>query len=277
MIRPTRKDLHLPSPGLVPARPGLGAPPPSTIPATGPPPWHFVIPLLWHPETPRPPSPAARVSGWLGRRQHLGEAGPMAVLAASAGRQPASSSLLSAPPPPGFPPLRSITARSSPKLGSRDKSVAMVGAGPSAPLGPGFRGALSALADARGALAAVGARRASPRSAPARDYPARPEVASPAAREPPGGRPGRDSRASVQPYPRPPEQPSPTLPRARAAASRACGCIGHPPSKMRPGPLHPRARGAAGLGILTARSPRGGGLTRLLARMPELAVFLGAP
>lgn len=64
----------------------------------------------------------------------------MAVLAASAGRQPASSSLLAAPPPPGFPPLRSITARSSPKLGSRDKAAAMVGAGPSAPLGPGFRG-----------------------------------------------------------------------------------------------------------------------------------------
>lgn len=38
-----------------------------------------------------------------------------------------------------------------------------------------------------------------------------------------------------------------------------------------PGPTEPR-----GLGLLTARGPRGCGLTRLLVRIPELAVFLGA-
>lgn len=58
----------------------------------------------------------------------------------------------------------------------------------------------------------------------------------------------------------------------KAAAAHSPQLHDAPKAAPSPGPAAPR-----GLGVLTAQGPRGCGLTLLLAGIPELAVFLGAP
>lgn len=135
---------------------------------------------------------------------------------------------------------------------------------------------------ARGPVATGRAGRISSCSALDRGYPAA-QVASPAAREsPPPQLPKGCLSATTAlgaALPSAARQPFPTLPRVCAASSRGSpGC--HPQPRFQdaprasssPGPAAPR-----GLGILTAQGAQGCGLTGFPARIPGLAVSLGAP
>lgn len=200
---------------LAPAAPGPGAPFRAPTRRPRPP------PLPPHPRD--PPSPG--IPRLLARWEPASSAGKRGVCA---GTRPAPGTPPSLAPVPGSLPLRSITAWLESQTGAATEGEERCWARSRARLSgrTGFRGAPCPPDDARGVLAAGGARRASPRSALDRGYPAGPEMASPAAREPHDRQPGRDHRASVQPCPplpgslprQCPGPPPPERPRDAAAA-----------------------------------------------------------